>query len=57
MATLTTANSVFMLGVANLYNVPVKIEGYTTDDSFMAEDVTNAEVMMGLDGKMSAPLS
>lgn len=54
MATLTTANSVFMLGVANLYNVPVKIEGYTTDDSFMAEDVTNAEVMMGLDGKMSA---
>ncbi|MGZ8442539.1 MAG: phage tail fiber protein [Candidatus Binatia bacterium] len=54
MATLTTANSVFMLGVASLYNVPVKIEGFTTDDSFAVEDVTNAEVMMGLDGKMSA---
>jgi hypothetical protein len=54
MATLTTANSVFMLGASGLYNVPVKIEGYTADDSFMAEDITNAEVMMGLDGKMSA---
>ena len=53
MATLTTANSVFMLGVASLYNTPIKIEGYTADDSFSVDDITNAEVVIGLDGKMS----
>lgn len=53
MATLTTANSVFKLGIADLYNIPLTIQGYTTDDSFAVEDITNAEVVIGLDGKMS----
>ena len=54
MATLTSANSVLMLGVANLYNVPIQIQGFATDDAFTAADVETAETMMGVDGKLSA---
>lgn len=54
MATLTSANSVLMLGVANLYNVPIQIQGFATDDAFTAADVDTAETMMGVDGKLSA---
>jgi hypothetical protein len=54
MSTITSANSTLYLGVANLFNVPVRIEGYATDDAFTAADVTTAETMMGVDGKLSA---
>jgi len=54
MSTLTSANSVLMLGVANLFNVPVKIEGYATDDAFMTADAESGEAIMGIDGKLSA---
>jgi hypothetical protein len=54
MSTLTSANSVLMIGIANLYNVPVQIQGYATDDAFTTEDVETAETMMGVDGKLSA---
>ena len=54
MATLTSANSVLMLGVANLFNIPVKIEGYATDDMFSIADADSGEIMMGCDGKLSA---
>ncbi|OYV50518.1 MAG: hypothetical protein B7X10_01260 [Burkholderiales bacterium 21-58-4] len=43
-----------MLGVANLYNVPIQIQGFATDDAFTAADVDTAETMMGVDGKLSA---
>lgn len=52
--TLTTANSSFTLQVVGLYPVPQIIEGYSTDESFMAEDVTTGEAQMGVDGKLSA---
>ncbi len=51
--TLTTANSALALAVRGLYPVPQVIQGYATDDSFATEDVTPAEVMMGVDGKLS----
>ena len=54
MATLTSSNSVLMIGIANLYNVPVQIQGYATDDAFTTEEVDTAETMMGVDGKLSA---
>lgn len=54
MATLTSANSVLMLGVNNLFNIPVKMEGYATDDMFSIEDVDTAETMMGCDGHLSS---
>lgn len=52
--TLTTANSALTLQIVGLYPVPQIIEGYSTDESFMAEDVTTGEAQMGVDGKLSA---
>ena len=53
MATITSANSVFTLGAAGLFNVPVKIQGFSADDAFAAEEVTFMEKYMGVDGRMS----
>lgn len=54
MTTLTAANSVLTIQVAGLYPVPQVIQGYATDDAFMADDVTTGEVQMGVDGRFSA---
>ncbi len=54
MSTLTSANSVFYLGVAGIFPVPQKIEGYATDDAFAFEAVQPAQAVMGVDGRMSA---
>jgi hypothetical protein len=53
MATLTTANSVFALAIAGLYPVAQILQGYSTDDAFAAADIAPAEVVMGVDGKLS----
>jgi hypothetical protein len=52
--TLTSANSVLTLVIAGLYPVPQQIQGFATDRSFATQAVQRAEVMMGVDGKMSA---
>lgn len=54
MSTITSANSILMLGIANLFNIPVQIEGFAADDAFAIDDVDMAETMMGVDGKLSA---
>ena len=54
MATITAANSVFMLGIANLFNIPVKMQGYAADDAFATDEVELMEKFMGVDGKLSA---
>ena len=51
--TLTAANSILMLSITGLFPVPQRIQGYATDDAFSTEAVTPAEVMKGVDGKMS----
>lgn len=53
MATLTSANSVLSLGVQNLFNTPVQIQGFAADDAFLTQDVETSEVLMGIDGQMS----
>ena len=53
MATLTNANSSFLLSVRNLFPVPQKMQGYATDDSFATNDVQPMQVMMGVDGMLS----
>lgn len=53
MSTLTTANSAFALQIAGLYPIAQSIQGYATDDSFAADDIEPAEVMMGVDGHLS----
>jgi hypothetical protein len=54
MQTITAANSVFALAITGLYTSPQILQGYATDDGFTTEAVENAEVVMGLDGHMSA---
>lgn len=53
MATLTSANSALALAVANLFAAPQVIRGYSTDDSFAADDVSPAQTEMGVDGRLS----
>lgn len=53
MSTITSANSVLMLGINRLFNIPIQIQGFATDDAFTLEDVDMAETMMGVDGKLS----
>lgn len=45
---ITSANSVFMIAVPDLFPVPVKLQGYSADDAFMADAVVVAETLMGV---------
>lgn len=54
MASISSANSVFMLAVNTVYPVPQMLQGYSTDDAFDADAIEPAEVRMGVDGKLSA---
>ncbi|RVT95251.1 hypothetical protein EOD42_16840 [Rhodovarius crocodyli] len=54
MATITSANSELLLAVNGLFTVPQAIQGYSTDEAFTTDAAEPAEVMMGVDGKMSA---
>jgi len=54
MATITAANSVYMLSIAGLFPTPQQLQGYSADDAFSTDAVEPAEVVMGVDGRMSA---
>ncbi len=54
MATITSANSSFALSITGLFTVPQFLQGYAADDAFTADSVDMAEVVMGVDGKLSA---
>lgn len=53
-ATITSANSVLMLAIAGIAPVPQKIEGFSTDAAWDFDDIENVEIVMGIDGNMSA---
>lgn len=52
-ATLTVANSLYMLVIADLFPVPQQLRGYAADDVFTTEAVDSVEVQMGVDGQLS----
>jgi hypothetical protein len=52
--TITSANSVLALSVTNLYPVPQIIQGFAADDAFTNDSIELAEVVMGVDGHLSA---
>lgn len=54
MASITSANSGFILTATSVFPAPQVLEGYAADDAFMANAVDLAEIVMGVDGKMSA---
>lgn len=53
-ATITSANSTLMLAVGGIAPVPQQIQGFTADAAWAFDDITNKEIVMGLDGNMSA---
>lgn len=54
MASITSANAVFMLSISSLYVTPQQIQGYSADDIFSTDPLESAEVLMGVDGVLSA---
>ena len=54
MGTITAANSVYMLSVRGLYPSPQQLQGYSTDSAFETDQSTPSEVMIGVDGVLSA---
>jgi len=51
---ITSANSVLLIGVTGLYTIPQQLQGFGADDAYSMPMVTNAEVLMGVDGIMSS---
>ena len=54
MATITAANSVFLLAIGGIFPVPQQLQGYAADAAFAFDAIEPAETVMGVDGKMSA---
>ena len=52
--TITSANSVFMLAIVGLFDVPQQLQGFSSDLAFSAEAYSSVETVMGVDGNMSA---
>lgn len=54
MASITSANAVFMLSIPSLYVVPQQLQGFSADDIFSTDPLESAEVSMGVDGHLAA---
>jgi hypothetical protein len=56
MGTITAANIILILNVPSVSfsGAPVQISGFSQDDMFDAEGQDVAEIMMGVDGRLSA---
>jgi len=52
--TITSANSVFLLVVPNLFPAPVQLQGYESGKAFTTDALELGEVNMGVDGRMTA---
>lgn len=52
--TITSANSVFMLAILDLFPVPQQLQGWSPDLAFLTEGFDPVETVMGVDGNMSA---
>jgi len=48
------ANSAIMIAVPGLIDAPVQLQGYAMDEVLDTEEVTTAEIQMGVDGNLSA---
>lgn len=54
MSTITSANAIIMIGVPGLFPVPQQLQGFAADDVFDTDALDSAEVLMGVDGQLSA---
>ena len=51
---ITSADAVFLLSVAEIFNKPVPIQGFSADSAFAEDTMAPSEVVMGIDGHLSA---
>lgn len=51
---ITSSNSIVMISIPGLFDVPQLLQGYSADDVFSTESINSAELSMGVDGVMSA---
>jgi hypothetical protein len=51
--TITAANSILLLSIEGLFDVPQQLQGFAADDVFDTETIAPAETMMGVDGHLS----
>lgn len=54
MGSITGANAVVMLSIFGIFPIPQQIQGFAADDVFDTDAINSAEVVMGVDGKLSA---
>lgn len=54
MGSITSSNSSFILTATQVFPAPQSLGGYAVDDAFMSDAIDLAEVLMGVDGKLSA---
>lgn len=52
--TITSADSVYVLSSSDVLPAAVQLQGYAADAAFATEQADTAEVLLGVDGKMSA---
>lgn len=48
--TITSANAVFLLGIAGVYPTPVQLQGFGVDDAFTTSLTDTNETQVGVDG-------
>jgi len=52
--TITSANSQLAIAVGGVFPAAVSIQGYAADSAFATDAIKSVEVIMGVDGHMSA---
>lgn len=50
---ITGANAAFILTIPSVFPAPQQLQNFAADDVFDTEPLESAEVLMGVDGKMS----
>lgn len=51
---ITSATAVYMLSVQSLFPTPQQLQGFSADEVYATDPIDSAEVLMGIDGYMSA---
>jgi hypothetical protein len=54
MPSITSANAVFQIAVNTVFPIPVQMQGFSADDIFTTNPLETSEVLMGVDGILSA---
>lgn len=57
MASITSANAVFMLSITGLFPTPVQLKGFSADDIYSVDAIDPVVTSMGVDGFLSGGMT